>query len=447
MYKKIFSTFLAVSFLVTSMPSYSAPFGRSKSSSSKSTSSKSKPSKSYSSPSKQSSSGSLSGGKSIGMSRSSVAQSVRDGSYKNTKPSNNNVNNNVNNNYNNRASNTNSYNNGYNNNYNNRNFNTGNYNRGNYNNRYNNGYNNGYNGARRYGTGALIGAAVAGALIGYILFQDNNGNSYFTHPSNPNMAYDANANVLPSVPVGNYNKVGSVNSNGVVEGFAGSSTMNGANNSLNSGFSPGYNGASNSSGSSVLSMLFWLLVIGGVLTGLYFLMKNRRKNKMATNSGVDNSNSVVDNNIDNNNAVRPFDFSNASNNDNMFNNAQSDNFKADMTNVKTLKEKILDDKDKFFMEFQKNNKPSKIDFIMSKTDPLMQDAISENVLSSDEYRTISVMQLESELVNITKEGTTDIATVLYRGIVKENDDETQINEMWHFKYIDNEWKLAGIEQV
>lgn len=184
MFKK-FTAIVICSAVLIANPALSATFGKSSSSStsskpSSSTSSyKSSPSNSgssYTAPTSNSTtaqSGSLSKGQAVGMTRTDVTQSVKDGSYKQnntvtpTAPVNNN------------------------------NANQGSaYPNSNYSNAGQVPQSSGY------GMGTVLGAAAGGAMLGYMLHRDNNGNSYYTNPNNPNVAYDSNGHVLSSFPSG-----------------------------------------------------------------------------------------------------------------------------------------------------------------------------------------------------------------------------------------------------
>lgn len=325
-------------------PIAEAAFGRSSSSSRSSISSRSaapaaKPSVS------QKSSPTVSGGQSIGMSRSQVTQSVRDGSYKKPAPSVN------------QAS--------------------------------NGGYNsypqqNHYNPPQvaqpprpGFGVGALAGAAVLGGVAGYMMNQDSHGKTYYTRPDNPGVMYDESGKVTGS------------NNNGVIAPvMAGSST------------------GSNSSGGFGFGSFLFLVLLGGVAYFIYRKMKQ-----------------------DDTNGVNYMQTTNSS------------------FSLGSTKDKILDMKDDFFVKFQENNRPSQISFIQENSDVLFFNEVKDIVNGADELRLVKVIRLESELVDLTKEGSTEIASVHYNADIEEEGSVTNVNEVWHFKYLNNKWKLAGIEQV
>ena len=99
------------------------------------------------------------------------------------------------------------------------------------------------------------------------------------------------------------------------------------------------------------------------------------------------------------------------------------------------------------MNFQQYNRPSKIDYIRENTDEFLFNAIKDNVLSSNDNRTVVVKNLEAELVDFSKEGSFEIASVHYTGEVLDDNELSNINEIWNFKYLNNTWKLVGISQV
>lgn len=388
MFKKIMVSVVSASIFMAGMPAVSAaPFGKSASSSRSSSSSVSRPSSSgsfgsrSSAPTSSSSSasyGGLSQGKSVGMTRSDVTSRVRSGT--NVAPANETTVagrnpggstapsytiNNSGSGYNSGSS----YNNG--------------------------GYNNNAPARTGHSTGALVGAAAAGAIGGYML----NGMMHNRDGSVYNGAGYNNG-----MPIQGYN-------NAPAQGYnnGGMAQPNVAYDNGNGGYAP----ANNSSGHSFWYSLFWFLLVVALLVFLWKMFFGSKKN---------------------------------SNNDegvNMFGNH---------TESKSPEAELRDNKEQMFIDFQKNNKPSGLRYIQSNTTPMMYDAISQQVGEGSDSRTCTVNTLEARVEDITQEGSNYIATVSYRGVVVEQEPgqkavSTNIAENWHFKYINDSWKLAGIEEL
>lgn len=397
MYKKIFSVMVAMSVVMTSIPNAEAAFGRSSSSSSSRSStfsSSRSSSSSYSAPSRSSSSNSafsssqtqrsdtsssrFGGGMSLGKSRPDAVNSVRDGSYKDRQS-------------------TGSYAGG-----NNSNTYTPQYNSGS---RYSNnsGYSNNYGGYNpgmgattsspsRFGVGSLAAAAVAGGLVGYLLHTDNKGNTYYTNPNNPGVAYAENGQVLGSVPQGDYNTVGRVGNDGVIQGY----NAPVAQQSHKSGFPWGW--------------IFFFLIVGGVLYLLF-----GRKKPTSFGSGMMGSS-----------APAPM---------------------AGTTHSANPEDTLSRQMDDFFVNFQNNNRPSQLEWIRSNTTPLMFNAVRDMVEGSDDNRKVIVRSMSSEMVDVTATNGTYEGSVRYRATIEDDGETQQVDEVWNFLYDNGRWKLNGIDQV
>jgi hypothetical protein len=415
--KKMMIATLASVFLIGTLPVEAGTFGKSSSnsssgsrnSSSSFSSGNSNRSNSFgSSPSRNSSSnstatnnssnkGSISQGSSLGMSRSNVANNVKNGNYSapangtTVAGSNPNGNNRNSNNYGNNAS-----------------YNNGNYNNGNYNNGYNGGYNNGSYGQNNQGhsTGTVVGAAAAGALAGYALGSHNNSNHGGTTVVVPNGN-------------GGYNNAGN-GSNGTAysnNGNPGVVDNNGNYTTAPVGVAPTQ--ASSSSGG--IGSFFWTLikiVIG--LAILFFIVRfvmgllNRRNSSTGTGFSPLGGTTPV-------------------------------------FNSKTPEDEIRDMKEDFFVQFQDNNRPSGLDHIRQNSTPVFYNAVEDMVREQAENRTVKVRQLEAELVDLTQEGSRYIASVRYHAVVAESTNggmqDSEVKELWNFVYENNRWKLAGIDQL
>lgn len=425
MLKKIVVGVMSISMLITSMPSYAGPFGRSSSKSSTSSAKRSSvtPSRSSTTISAPSTpkrdytasrdTGGISKGGSVGMTRTDVTNRVRDNSYKQTMPANNTTvagrapetryNNNTRYNNDTRYSDSRRYNDRYDND---RRYNNNNYNMG--------GYNNGYRNPSRYGIGTVLTAAAAGALLGYIMHSDNNGNTYFTHPNNPNMAYNGEGQALNAIPNGNFQPAGMVNNDGTIAALPASYNAQ----------APMVNPVSiaqqrvtpvvaaqtapvvvDKSGFSGWWIILLLLALGAMV----YMMFLRKKDK---------GEAPTMNNI---------------------------------LNPKNPEEQLRDDAEKMFMNFQKNNRPSQVEYIRQNSTPLFFDAVKDTVMDSSEDKVVSINTLEHEVVDVTQSGTKYIASIRYRSLINENDGgadtETNVDEVWHYVYENKRWLVAGIEQV
>lgn len=394
MFKKIMVSVVSASIFMAGMPAVSAaPFGKSSSSSRSSSSSVSRPSSSGGSfgsrstaPSSSNSSasyGGISQGKSVGMTRSDVSGRVRSGT--NVAPANETTvagRNPGGNNSNSSPSYAGSNNSGYNG--------GSSYNNG--------GYNNNNNAPARTGhsTGALVGAAAAGAIGGYML----NGMMHNRDGSVYNGAGYNNG-----VPIQGYN-------NAPAQGYNNASAQgynNGGQPTVN--YNNGYAAAPAHSGGSFWYSLFWFLLVVALVV---FLWKMFFSKKNSNDEGV----SMFGNNA----------------------------------NTKSPEAELRDNKEQMFIDFQKNNKPSGLRYIQSNTTPMMYEAMKEPVSQGSDSRTCTVQTLEARLEDITQEGSSYIGSVSYRGNVVEQEPGqkavvTAINEIWHFKHTDGGWKLAGIEEL
>lgn len=414
--KKVMVAMMSSALLIGTMPVEAATFGKSSSSSTRSStfsSGSTSRSSSFSSPSSSRSTstyssststsrGGISQGSSIGMSRSNVANNVKNGTY--SAPSNGTTVAGSNPGYSNSGSysNNRNYNNGS---YNNRNYNNGNYNNGGYN---NGGYNNNYPQQQGHSTGALVGAAAVAGVAGYALGSHNNNNHGTTV-------------VVPNggAPVGGAP---------VVAGNGGYVSGNGApvivDNNGNYTTAP-VAGApvvvapqSSSFGSGVASFIWTLIKIIVGLAILYFIVRlimnffSRRNTGSSIGSGFSS---------------------------------------APVFNTKTPEDEIRDMKENFFVQFQQNNRPSGLNHIRQNSTPVFYNAVEDMVREQSDTRSVKVRQLEAELVDLTQDGSRYIASVRYHAVVAEGDNgnmqDSEVKELWNFVYENNTWKLAGIDQL
>lgn len=119
-----------------------------------------------------------------------------------------------------------------------------------------------------------------------------------------------------------------------------------------------------------------------------------------------------------------------------------------MFNIFSSPAKLLENnKEKFFTEFQKMNRPSGLEYVREHTVDYLFDALKDMVLDSNEDSKIFVKSIEAEIVDLEGAGKGKIGSVHYQAIISVDGNEESIDEVWHFQYSGLNWKLAGIEQV
>ncbi len=66
----------------------------------------------------------------------------------------------------------------------------------------------------------------------------------------------------------------------------------------------------------------------------------------------------------------------------------------------------------------------------------------------DEPNKTEVINLNAQLLDVSKQSLSTIASVRFTGLIKENDESNQLDEIWHFRQFDNnsEWVVGGIQQ-
>ncbi len=66
----------------------------------------------------------------------------------------------------------------------------------------------------------------------------------------------------------------------------------------------------------------------------------------------------------------------------------------------------------------------------------------------DEPNVTEVINLNAELLDMSKQAYSNMASVRFTGTLKENNEVNQLDEIWHFRQLENskEWLVGGIQQ-
>lgn len=66
----------------------------------------------------------------------------------------------------------------------------------------------------------------------------------------------------------------------------------------------------------------------------------------------------------------------------------------------------------------------------------------------DEPNHTEVINLQAELLDMSQQAYSSMASVRFTGSIKENDELSQLDEIWHFRQLENnkEWVVGGIQQ-
>lgn len=119
-----------------------------------------------------------------------------------------------------------------------------------------------------------------------------------------------------------------------------------------------------------------------------------------------------------------------------------------MLNIFATAADVLENKkNEYFINFQKNNKPSGLNYIAMNCEDYFFDAIKEDVKIANEASSIVVKYIDAEVIDVTKEGTHKVGTIRYEAVLIVDGVVEEIDEFWHFVYDGWNWKLAGIEQI
>lgn len=120
-----------------------------------------------------------------------------------------------------------------------------------------------------------------------------------------------------------------------------------------------------------------------------------------------------------------------------------------MLSFTTSRQLIEKEKETYFLEFQKNNRPSGLEYIKNNTLDYMFEAIKDDVLAANEHAFIVVKKIDAKIVDFddTMGYSNKVASVQYMATISTDGNMEDINEIWHFKYDGWHWKLAGIQQA
>ena len=124
-----------------------------------------------------------------------------------------------------------------------------------------------------------------------------------------------------------------------------------------------------------------------------------------------------------------------------------DNSPVDLTMFQKAETKLQNNKETFFINFQKSNKPSGIEYIKANTVDYLFESIQDDVLAGNDGARVVIKALEAEVIDIDDEGSKQVGSVHYQATIVTDGTSEEINEVWHYVYAGGVWKLAGIEQV
>lgn len=111
----------------------------------------------------------------------------------------------------------------------------------------------------------------------------------------------------------------------------------------------------------------------------------------------------------------------------------------------TPKDILEETKERLFSDFQLNNRPSGKHYIISNTTSLMYNSIRRELEKESEDKDVYIKRLEANLISVWQEGHYWIGSVEYSATIVEDTKPEVIHQIWNFEFINNKWKLAGIE--
>lgn len=396
--KKVMVAMMTSALLIGTLPVESATFGKSSSTSTRSStfsSGSTSRSSSFSSPSSSSrststyssastSKGGISQGSSIGMSRSNVANSVKNGTY--SAPANGTT---V------AGSNPGGYSNNSGSYSNNRSYNNGSYNGG-----YNNGgYNNTYQQPQGHSTGTVVGAAAAGALAGYALGSHNNNNG-----------------TTVVVPGGGYNAPVVAGNGGYVSGNGAPVIVdnNGNYTTAPVAGAPMVAVAPQSAGSGIASFIWTLIKIIVGLAILYFIVRLIMGFFSRSNNSYSSGSSPVFNTKTPEDEIRDMK-------ENFFIQFQQNNRPSGLNHIRQNSTPVFYNAVEDMVREQSDTRSVKVRQIEAELVDLTQEG--SRYIASVRYHAVVA---EGEGSNL---------------------QDSEVKELWNFVYEGNAWKLAGIDQL
>lgn len=118
------------------------------------------------------------------------------------------------------------------------------------------------------------------------------------------------------------------------------------------------------------------------------------------------------------------------------------------SNIFASARQILENnKEEMFSEFQKNNRPSGLEYIKNHCVDYLFESIKDDVLAASESAKVIIKSITAEVVDYTNENGVKIASIHYNCVMSIDGEIEDINEVWHYKYNGWSWLLAGIEQI
>ena len=66
----------------------------------------------------------------------------------------------------------------------------------------------------------------------------------------------------------------------------------------------------------------------------------------------------------------------------------------------------------------------------------------------NELNQTEIINLNAELLDMSNQAYSKVASVRFTGSIKENNELNQLDEIWHFRQLENstEWLVGGIQQ-